>query len=151
MENWLGILLGLMIITPFFAAIIIWSCCTDLNLISDVISRTFRGEKTDDLSIAFRSGIAPEDLCLPLTTDTLRRVHACTQVTRAKADTALRSKLLLLVGVADLDVTYDFEGTEPDGQTLTIQQQARVRIHHEKPRYSATLIITRVEPIYGND
>lgn len=55
------------------------------------------------------------------------------------------------MGIADLDVTYDFEGVEPDGQTLTIRQQARVRIHHEKPRYSDTLIITRVEPIYGND
>lgn len=147
MGEWLGILMALLIIAPFFAAIIIWSCCTDLNLISDVISRTFRGVKTNDLNVAFRSGVAPEALCRPLTADTLRRVHACTQVKRAKVDTALRSRLWMLLGIADLDVTYDFEGTAPDGQTLTIRQQARVRIHHVKPRYSDTLIITHVEPI----
>lgn len=140
-----------MIVIPLLICMDIWVCCSRLELIRELIGLIFRGEKTDNLSIAFRSGIAPEDLCIPLTTDTLRRVHSCTQVTRAKADAALRSKLLLLVGIADLDVTYDFEGTEPDGQTLIIHQQARVRIHSEKPRYSATLIITRVEPIDKND
>lgn len=138
MELWL-------VFVPIAFCVIFVSSCMEMDRITNVMENVYRGKSVEEQEIAMISGLVLSDLCKPLTEETLQRMHACTQVKRAKVKTDLRHPLKLLVSVCELDVTYDFEGTEPDGQTLTISESARVRVYYEKSRYSHVMVIRRVE------
>lgn len=145
MEDWMALVIVLLVFLPIVIGVLIVDSCMQLNRITEMMERVFKGEAAEDLDIALKSGLAPEDLCYPLTAEMLRRIHACGQVKRARVKADLRHPMKMLLSIAEIDVTYDFEGTEPDGQMLTLHEAARVRVYFEQTRYSHTIIVKQVE------
>ena len=119
--------------------------CMEINHIAEAIGSVWQGKPIDDPSIAMDGDLSVNELCVPITPEMLRRMHACTQVGQQRMHMELRHPFKLLRGIYELDVTYDFKGTEPDGQTLTISEAARVRVYYEQHGRARMLVIRRVE------
>lgn len=144
----LAIIIAIIIIAAITAAYEIWVNSDTVITITDLITRTFLGQPVDDLELSLHPSLTAGMLCLPLTADDLARVHACTAVKRKKVTVDLHHPMKMLLGMADLAVTYDFEGTSPAGETITVQDGAYLRVYFDdvRSRYGTrSLTLTKVD------
>lgn len=93
--------------------------------IRDAICRVFAGESLEDVNIAFK-GVRPEDLCQPLHRAMKRHAGPGQKLRNARLSVSLHNPLLLLVGVADVDVGCDFT---VDGAELHEDVRLTVEYH----------------------
>lgn len=143
-----AIAIAVIFFAAIFAASEIWINSDILNNITELITRTFLGQPVDDLALSINPSLSAEMFCLPLTADDLARVHACTAIKRKTVKTDLFHRMKMLIGIADLAVTYDFEGTLPDGETVSIRDKVYLRVRYDdiRSRYGhRTLTLTKVE------
>lgn len=84
------------------------------SIIREAICRVFAGKPLDGVNVAFR-GIQPEALCLPIRRAVRRRLEPGQKLCVMQLKVALHNPLLLLAGVADVDVVCDFT---VDGEAL---------------------------------
>lgn len=143
-----GYIAAMLIMLPIGAGLEWWRASEVLDSITDLITCTFLGKPKGDLALSLRPELSAEMFCQPLTAEELDKVHRCTAISRKNVGVELFHWWKMLVGVADLAVTYDFEGTTPDGETITVQDRACLRVHFDDMRSrlgTRSLTLTKVE------
>ncbi len=104
---------------------------TTYHTVRTAIQRIFRGEELDDVNIAFK-GVQPEELCTPLSKNTLQRIRQCRN---AAATVTLLSPPLF--NVMRLEVRYDAQGTGADVHETA---QLEVSFYHGRSIFAPVCI-----------
>ena len=98
----------------------------------DVFARTIQalllGEPPEEM--AFQ--VAPETLLTPLSAETLQRVRACRELRRAEVQVEYASRWWFFRR-GHLRVRYDVEGVTEEGEVVTVQEQALLKVDYIRP------------------
>lgn len=106
-----------------------------LERIAELIRCVFRGKlPEDDEALALSPAMRAESLCQPLPEQTLMRVRACVGIRQMDVQVECAHWLRLYLGVADLVVRYDFEGSDAAGETVSVHETAFLRVRYSSVR-----------------
>lgn len=99
--------------------------------IPKIIRAVFQGEPVDsDIRIVGMGAEGEKRLCYPLSPEMLIRIHRCKSVKTRMAEIICHSDFVSeCKGVLTFRVSYAFEGTEPSGEVLSIQEQGWIFVH----------------------
>lgn len=105
-----------------------------IEAMEDLIRSVFLGRDVDDTGIALAPSMKAEALCQPLTADILTRVRGCTAVRQGDVRVTGVHGLKMYLGVADLIVRYDFDGTDGAGAEVRVAETVFLRVKYDSVR-----------------